>query len=107
MGPLNTSLMLPTLTLSLFLEWGGGGGRRKRVGNSRLSRHLIVQYFYIDTSNITNRYATLAEDVDRLMEGVFGIDEEDGEELDSDHEPSDDVSSSDESPAVSDDELSS
>ena len=49
----------------------------------------------------------MTEDVDRLMEGVFGIAEEDGEDLDSDPEPLDDVSSSEDESPVSDDELNS
>ena len=64
--------------------------------------------YYIDTLNITKRYATLAEDVDRLMEGVFRIAEEDGEDLDcSDPQPLDDASSSEDESPVSDDELDS
>ena len=54
--------------------------------------------YYIDTS-------TLTENVDRLMEGIFGIAEEDGEDLDSDPEPLDDASSSEDESPVSNDEL--
>ena len=41
------------------------------------------------------------------MEGIFGIAEEDGEDLDSDPEPLDDASSSEDKSPVSNDELNS
>ena len=83
---------------------GGGGGEGKGPAPGDYLDTALL-FYYIDVSNITNRYATLTEDVDRLMEGIFGIAEEDGEDLDSDPEPLDDASRSENESPVSDDEL--